>query len=208
MNESGRILFAVLRQREPGLEAKHRHRGLAGLTVGALRMGDPLPRQHPVHRAGLNPEVGPEAVAVVHPAFQEVGNGPEADVGVGADVDALAGQELGRAHLVEEDEGADHLPLGGGQRAADLEPAEVAGAGDDDGLDRVDLVADRDRGVEKRVPHGMSPLDRKVDPGGRNFIPISPRGGCAGVNRRKCPRWTNAGFVLKSMAWSRTLGDC
>ena len=30
---------------------------------------------------------------------------------VRAHVDALVGQELGRAHLVEEDEGADHLPL-------------------------------------------------------------------------------------------------
>ena len=46
-------------------------------------------------------------------------------------------EELGRAHLVEEDEGADHLPPGRGQRAAHLEAAEVAGARHDHLLDGV-----------------------------------------------------------------------
>jgi hypothetical protein len=49
-------------------------------------------------------------------------------------VQTLPGEELARPHLVEEDERADHLPLACGQGAADLEAADVVGAGDDDGL--------------------------------------------------------------------------
>jgi hypothetical protein len=64
-----------------------------------------------------------------------------------ADVDALAGQELCRAHLVEEDEGADHLPLRRRKRPAHLEPAEVAGAGDDRWLDRIAAAASAQPGA-------------------------------------------------------------
>jgi len=46
---------------------------------------------------------------------------------MGAHVDAAADQELGRSHLVEEDEGAHHLLFGCGQGTAHLETAEVAG---------------------------------------------------------------------------------
>ena len=55
-----------------------------------------------------------------------------------ANVHALAGHELHRPEMVEEDEGADHLPLAMRQRAAHLESvAEVAGARHDDKLERV-----------------------------------------------------------------------
>jgi hypothetical protein len=135
-------------------------------------MGDPLPRHHPVHGAGFDPLVGAKAVAVMEAALHQVGHGAKADVGVRADVDALAGQEFRRAHLVEEDEGADHLTLGRRQRAAHLEPAKIAGAGDDDGLDRVDLVTDRDGGVEKRVPHGAVSFDWKGRPAGAGMHPL------------------------------------
>ena len=54
-----------------------------------------------------------------------------------ANVDALAEQELRRPHLVEEDEGSDHLPLGRGQRAANLEAAEIAGARHDHHIDQI-----------------------------------------------------------------------
>ena len=40
----------------------------------------------------------------------EIGDGGEADMGMRAHVDALSGEELGRPHLVEEDERPDHLP--------------------------------------------------------------------------------------------------
>ena len=54
-----------------------------------------------------------------------------------AHIDALADQELGRPHLVEEDEGPDHLLLRRRQRAAHLEAAEITRARYDDMLDGV-----------------------------------------------------------------------
>ena len=71
-------------------------------------------------------------------AAEQVGDGGEPDVRVRPHVDALAGQELGRPGLVEEDERPDHLPLRRRQRAAHLEAAEVAGARHDQRLDGVD----------------------------------------------------------------------
>ena len=50
---------------------------------------------------------------------------------VRADVDALPEQELGRTHLVEEDEGADHLAPDRGQGAPHREAAEIMRARDD-----------------------------------------------------------------------------
>src|SRR6516165_8485517 len=47
---------------------------------------------------------------------------------VGTNIHAGAQQEFVRAHLVKEDEGADHLPFRRTQRAAHLEAAEVAAA--------------------------------------------------------------------------------
>ena len=70
-------------------------------------------------------------------AVEEVGHGGEPDMRMRAHVDALAEEELGRPHLVEEDERPDHLPLRRRQRAAHLEAAEIAGARHDHGLDRI-----------------------------------------------------------------------
>lgn len=69
-----------------------------------------------------------------------------------AHVDALACHEFGGAHLIEEDEGADHLPLGGGQRPAHLESAQIARPRHDDGFDGIHGIPDRDFGVECGVP--------------------------------------------------------
>ena len=91
-------------------------------------------------------------------AVEQVGDGRQADMGMGPHVHAGSEQELGRPHLVEEDEGADHLPLRRGQRPAHLEAAEVAGAGHDHGLDGVagELVAGL-RIVGGVPAHQMSP---------------------------------------------------
>ena len=51
------------------MQAKQALRRLAGGAVHPFGMGDPLPRHHPVHRAGLDPEVGSKAVAVVEAAL-------------------------------------------------------------------------------------------------------------------------------------------
>jgi hypothetical protein len=45
------------------------------------------------------------------------------------DSNTLADAELGRPHLVEENEGADHLPRPRRQHTANLETAKIAGAG-------------------------------------------------------------------------------
>jgi hypothetical protein len=99
--------------------------------------------------------IGAEAVAMVHPAAIEIADRGQPDMGMRAHVHALGGQEFGRAHLVEEDETADHLPPWGGQGAAHLETAEIAGARNDDRLDAVHGVAVGAIGVEGGVPgHG------------------------------------------------------
>src|SRR4051794_3105380 len=64
-------------------------------------------------------------------AVEQVRDRRQADVRMRPHVHARSEQELGRPHLVEEDEGPDHLSLVGGQRAPHLEAAEVAGARDD-----------------------------------------------------------------------------
>ena len=125
----------------------------------------PLPGDHPVHRAGMDDLVGAEAVAVLELALEEVGDGGEPDVRVRPHVDALAGDELRRPGLVEEDERPDHLPLRRRQRAAHLEAAEVAGARHDQRLDGVDGVAGRAGRVEAGVPaHARSPFLQQVGP--------------------------------------------
>jgi hypothetical protein len=72
-------------------------------------------------------------------------------------VDALSGQELGRPGLIEEDKRSDHLPLRRRQGAPNLEAAEIAGARDDEGLDRVqaDLIgtARFDCRIPTHAPH-------------------------------------------------------
>ena len=81
---------------------------------------------HQVHRAGGDVERVALAVAMGDAAIEQVGDGRQADMRVRPHVHALAGHELHRSHLVEEDEGANHLPLHLRQRAADREAAQVA----------------------------------------------------------------------------------
>jgi hypothetical protein len=46
--------------------------------------------------------------------FKQVGKRGEVDVRMWAYINAFVAQELGRAHLVEEDKRSDHLSLAGG----------------------------------------------------------------------------------------------
>ena len=145
-------------QRHPGLDAEQALTRAAALGARALGMDDAAPGAHPVHRAGLDRLLGPQAVAVQDLALEQVGQRREVDVRVGAHVDALVGQELRRPHLVEEDERADHLPLGGGQRAPDGHFAEVDRARHDQRLDRVRGPAVAEHGVGTGAPaHRSSP---------------------------------------------------
>ena len=156
MLEASRALFQLLGQRHPGLDAREQLATLANGTVGALGMGNSIARIHPVHRTGCDPLIRAERIAVMQPPLQEIGDGREADMRMGPDVDAaLARKKLHRADLVEKDERTDHLAFRRRQGTAHLEPAKVAGPRGDDGFDRVDRVADRDLWVEGGVPaHG------------------------------------------------------
>lgn len=104
-------------------------------------------------------------------AIEQIGDGREPDMRMRADVDTATGEELRRTHLIEENEGADHLPFCRRQRAAHLEPAEVVGAWNDDVLDRVTrLGVARDGIVVCQPAHRCSflPASRMKAAGGKS----------------------------------------
>jgi hypothetical protein len=132
MGEGGLGLLVVLRQRHPGLDAEEPGFALAERRRRSLGVNDAAPGRHPVDRARPDRLHRAEAVAVQDLAVEEIGHGGEADMGVRPHVEAGAGPQGGRAHLVEEDEGPDHAPLRRGQHPPHLEAvAEIAGARDD-----------------------------------------------------------------------------
>ncbi|MCY1297844.1 hypothetical protein D9M70_472970 [compost metagenome] len=70
-------------------------------------------------------------------AVEEIGDGRKPDMRMRAHVDRLAGAQQRRAHAVEEDEGTDQAPLRRRQGAANLQPADIAGARNDQMFDGV-----------------------------------------------------------------------
>ena len=71
-------------------------------------------------------------------SVKQIGNRRETDVGVGPHIEAMSRKELGWSHLIEEDEGSNHLALVAGQSATDFEAiAQIAYARHDDKLKRV-----------------------------------------------------------------------
>ena len=92
-------------------------------------------------------------------APDQVGDRGQPDVRVRPYVDPLAEQELGRPHLVEEDERPNHLPLCRRQRPAHLETAEVAGPRHDHHIDRLQRLLLVALWVAPRLPaHAMASL--------------------------------------------------
>ena len=79
----------------------------------------------------------PIEVAMDDLALVKIGDGGEPDMGVRAHVEFLAHQDLGRAGLIEEDEGADRPALDRRQNAANGEAAEILRLRNDDGFDQV-----------------------------------------------------------------------
>ncbi len=108
-------------------------------------MDDAMAGGHQVHGAGFDPELRAERVAMFDRAVEQIGDGREVDVRVRAHVDAATRGELCRAHLVEEQERPHHRAGAAGQRAVDLEPAQVVGDGGD-GLE------------DEIVKHGQAPF--------------------------------------------------
>ena len=106
-------------------------------------------------------------------AVEEIGDGREPDMRMRPHVHALAGDELHRPHLVEEDERPDHLPLAMRQRAPHLEAAEIAHARHDDELQRVAgaLVA------EDRIVAGCQLMTPPETDTNAVIVGVSGRGG-------------------------------
>ncbi|MNC36596.1 hypothetical protein D3C75_851250 [compost metagenome] len=126
VGEGGRHLFQFGRQGDPGLHAVHGPALRLLQRVGAFGMDDAGPGGHPVDLAGTD-GLGIAQIVPVHDlALEQIGQGRQADVRMRPHVYGVgARRELGRPHLVQEDEGADHGPGLEGQDAPDLEPAKV-----------------------------------------------------------------------------------
>ena len=155
----GSISSLCLGQGDPALDAVHAAAAAAHGRRRALGVGDAAAGGHQVHGAGRDLQRVALAVAMHDAAVEQVGDGGEADVGMRAHVHALSGDELHRPHLVEEDEGTDHLPLAMRQRAAHLEAAEVACAGHDDEVEGIAGVrVAEDRVARWHPAHGLSSL--------------------------------------------------
>ena len=72
-------------------------------------MDDAAAGGHQVHGARRDLESVALAVAVHDATVEQIGDGGKADMGMRTHVHALAGDELHRSHLIEKDEGPDHL---------------------------------------------------------------------------------------------------
>ena len=121
-------------------------------------MGNAAPGGHQVHRAGGDLERIALAVAMHDAAIEQVGDGGKSDVRVRAHVEPLPSDELNRSHLIEEDEGTDHLALAMRQRAAHREAvAEIAYARNNDELERVAGSFVAEHWIGRRQPAHCSP---------------------------------------------------
>jgi len=109
----------------------------AMIGCGALGMHDAASGRHQVDVAGMDGRGAAEAVAMHDLAIEQKGDGGEPDMGMRPHVDALAGTELDRPEMVEEDEGPDHAPFDVGQGAADRKAAEIDAARHDHEIDGV-----------------------------------------------------------------------
>ncbi len=112
----GRLLLR-LRQRNPALQAKHAHGMLARFGGGTFGVDNAGARIHPVHFARPDGLYSSQAVAMDDFAFEQVGHCCQSDVGVGPHVEPASGRQHIGAHLVQENERADHAPHPVGQGA-------------------------------------------------------------------------------------------
>ncbi len=95
------------------------------LEAGAFGMDDAAAGRHQVHGARPDDRLAAEAVAVHDRPLEEIGEGGKADVRMRRHVEPVADGEIGRPHLVPEDEGADHAPAHSRQGTAHGKAADV-----------------------------------------------------------------------------------
>ena len=121
MRESRRHFLIVHRQRDPALQAVQAVALGAPLEPGAFGMRDAAAGRHPVDFARTDGGESAEAVAMLDFAVEQIGDGRKPDMRMRAHIDADAGLEFRRAHMIDKDERPDHAALRRGQRAADFE---------------------------------------------------------------------------------------
>src|ERR1700680_1741973 len=127
-----------LRPRDPALNAQTALAALPRARRAAFGMRNAAPGGHEIPRAGGDLARIAFAVAMHDAAVEQIGDRRQPDMGVRAHVQALAGTEFTRSHLIEEDERTDHLPSAVRQRAAHGKAvAEIPHARNDDQLERV-----------------------------------------------------------------------
>jgi hypothetical protein len=104
-------------------------------------------------------------------AAVKVSDRAKADMRMRPNIDAVAGQQLGRPSLVEEDERANHLPLRRWQSTPNLKAAKVAGPGNDEGVNRVKANIIGASWFDCWVPtHARDPLSRWSYGGGETYV--------------------------------------
>jgi hypothetical protein len=128
VSELGRVFFVGLGERDPRLKAVHPAAAAPLLGRGALGVHDPAPRGHPVHVAGPDRLIRPEAIFVHDLSLEEVRDRREVDVRMGTNIEPTARFELSRAEMIEENERADHAALDGGEQAPYRVSSEIARA--------------------------------------------------------------------------------
>ena len=129
VREGGRAFGLGRRQGHPALQAVQPLPVAAVFGRAALAVHDAAAGRHPVHREWLDVLHRAERIAMADAAFEQVGDGREADVRMRPHLHALAGRQRHRPEMVEEDEGADGLAVAEGQHAAHGEAvAEIARA--------------------------------------------------------------------------------
>src|SRR5210317_2182184 len=109
MGKPGLAFFLRQRQGHPRLYTVQARQAV-DIVAAALRVHDSPPRGHQVDRTGADRQLVTQAVAMDDLAFEQVGNGRQADVRVRAHLQALTRWKLGRSEVIEKDEWPDHTP--------------------------------------------------------------------------------------------------
>src|SRR5262245_30642327 len=108
MRERGRDLLVSRRHREPALQSMQAFAAQPVVGRGALGMYDAAAGGHQVDLAWPDGLGAAERIAMHDLAVEQVGDRGETDVWMRPHIDAVAGAELGRTEMVEEDERPHH----------------------------------------------------------------------------------------------------
>jgi len=135
MEKFGIHPFQFLGQGDPDLESVQKEIGSPKPFRGTFRVHDPFSGGHPIDRPGLDLDFIAQGIAVHDAALEKKGQGRKADVRMGHDVKILPFAELYRAHMVDEDKGANHSFLTEWQEPAHQKMTQIGSAFLNDQID-------------------------------------------------------------------------